>query len=78
MTLEELKALLNTNGEYVVLAHGTNLTIDEIQEKIFGDGLYATGKNENSSLFHTTNPVDINNYSVEDLRNKMINAFKTN
>lgn len=73
MTLEELKALLNTNGEYVVLAHGTNLTIDEIQEKIFGDGLYATGKNENSSLFHTTNPVDINNYSAEDLRNKMIN-----
>ena len=35
MTLEELKALLNTNGEYAVLAHGTNLTIDEIQEKIF-------------------------------------------
>lgn len=72
-TLEELKSLLNTDGNYVVLAHGTNLTIEEIKEKIFKDGLYATGKNESSSLFHTTNPVDINNYSTEELRNKIIN-----
>ncbi len=69
--LSTLKDMLKEDG-FIVLCHGTNLSMEEIEQKIMKDGLYATGYNEGSSLFKTTNPVDIN-ISTEELKNKLDN-----
>ena len=59
VNLDQLKNSL-IDDEYIILCHGTMLSMEEIQQKIMKDGLYATGYSEGSSLFKTTNPIDVN------------------
>lgn len=71
--LTKLKNMLSHNGEFIILAHGTLLSLDEIQQTILKNGLFATGHNENSSLIHTTNPVDVDSYDISELDEKLQN-----
>lgn len=70
--LFHLKELL-VDDDYIVLCHGTTLSMDEIKDKIMNNGLYATGHNEGSSLLKTTNPVDVANYNIDELKDKLNN-----
>ncbi|MDO5569684.1 MAG: hypothetical protein Q4G04_06260 [bacterium] len=70
VTLQELKnSVGNTNG-YSFLVHGTHFTDEEVKNLIFKEGLRTTGKNEATSLNYTTQPLDIDSYSVEALKEK--------
>ena len=71
--LNELKNMTTTDEEFITLVHGTLMSMEEIQQLIFNNGLYATGYNEESSLMHTTNPVDVNSYDVSQLDDKLKN-----
>lgn len=71
VNLDQLKNSL-IDDEYIVLCHGTMLSMEEIQQKIMKEGLYATGYSEGSSLFKTTNPIDVN-ISTDELKSKLDN-----
>lgn len=77
-SLEGLKNSVGSTKGYTVLVHGTHLTDTEVEKMIFKEGLMATGKNEESSLEHTTQPLDIETYSVEELKSKMDNYGHNN
>lgn len=77
-SLEGLKNSVGSTEGYTVLVHGTHLTDTEVEKMIFKEGLMATGKNEESSLEHTTQPLDIETYSVEELKSKMDNYGHNN
>lgn len=69
-TLEELKNIIGNTDDYTILVHGTHFTDEEVKKLIFKEGLRTTGKNEETSLNYTTQPLDINSYSVDELREK--------
>lgn len=69
-TLEELKNRIGNTDGYTILVHGTHFTDEEVKNLIFKEGLRTTGKNEETSLNYTTQPLDINSYSVDELREK--------
>lgn len=77
-SLEGLKNSVGSTEGYTVLVHGTHLTDTEVEKMIFKEGLMATSKNEESSLEHTTQPLDIETYSVEELKSKMDNYGHNN
>ena len=77
-SLEGLKNSVGSTEGYTVLVHGTHLTDTEVEKMIFKEGLRATGKNEESSLVHTTQPLDIETYSLEELKSKMDNYGHNN
>lgn len=77
-SLEGLKNSVGSTEGYTVLVHGTHLTDMEVEKMIFKEGLRATGKNEESSLVHTTQPLDIGTYSLEELKSKMDNYGHNN
>lgn len=69
-TLEGLKKRIGNTDGYIILVHGTHFTDEEVKNLIFKEGLRTTGKNEETSLNYTTKPLDINSYSVDELREK--------
>lgn len=71
ISLSTLREMLLDN-ECIILCHGTLMEMDEIKRIIMKQGLYATGYNENSSLFKTTNPIDVN-CDIDELKSKLDN-----
>ena len=69
-TLKELKKRIGNTDGYTILVHGTHFTDEEVKNLIFKEGLRTTGKNEETSLNYTTQPLDINSYSVDELIEK--------
>lgn len=69
-TLKELKKRIGNTDGYTILVHGTHFTDEEVKNLIFKEGLRTTGKNEKTSLNYTTQPLDINSYSVDELIEK--------
>lgn len=69
-TLEELKNSIGSTDGYTILVHGTHFTDEEVKNLIFKEGLRTTGKNEETSLNYTTQPLDITSYSINELREK--------
>ena len=69
-TLEELKNRIGNTDGYTILVHGTHFNDEEVKNLIFKEGLRTTGKNEETSLNYTTQPLDINSYSIDELREK--------
>ena len=69
-TLKELKKRIGNTDGYTILVHGTHFTDEEVKNLIFKEGLRTTGKNEETSLNYTTQPLDINYYSVDELIEK--------
>ena len=69
-TLKELKKRIGNTDGYTILVHGTHFTDEEVKNLIFKEGLRTTGKNEETSLNYTTQPLDITSYSVDELIEK--------
>lgn len=69
-TLKELKKRIGNTDGYTILVHGTHFTDEEVKNLIFKEGLRTTGKNEETSLNYTTQPLDINSHSVDELIEK--------
>lgn len=78
ITLEGLKNSIGKIDGYTFFVHGTYLTDEEVKNLIFKEGLRTTGTNEKTSLNYTTNPLDIESYSIEELRNKLENYDHNN